>query len=310
VPQTVLAGPEPQFIISGADVEPQTWEWSVATEAQREEYYRLFARRAGTAWDTQLSRGIGADGAPLFPVIMKYRKRLEQLKTKPGKGWDKGTIAQFAQDKRRIDGPPLTPRRLASRTRRLARMKPEGNRVRGYWVEGWARIIGYHREGIRRKDVGRVVRDVVGLAPTYLKSAVRLATLDWMKTVGDSIRRMSATMLTRLALLKEELADLFDAEDAEYASATPDLARIERIRRRREQVGQMIYRLEMDPLIRGRQGSSSRGWNFAGGSRRTTGGGQQQKPPPFRPVVTPAVLRPGESRILIRRTTRDVMRGS
>jgi hypothetical protein len=316
LPQVRHLEGDPHFDLFGPDLEPNGWEWEAATPAQRAEFWRLAAVRYGTAWDAQMASGLGVDGRPLRPV--KPRREMPRPDTKPGKRFTDEQAARFGRDIRRQDGPPLTPHRLASRARRWARMKPIENGVRGYWIKGagklpWGEIMGYHATGMAgtgvKGQVTGIIRDLVGLSPRFLAQARQQSVADWQRTVGDSIRRMSATMLTRLALLKEELADLFDAEAAETESTTPDFARIERIRRRREQVGQMIYRLEMDPLIRGRQGSSSRGWNFAGGSRRTAGGGQQQQRPSTAPRVRFTPLRPGETKILIQRSTRDQLRG-
>lgn len=152
--------------IGAADLLLGRTNYAHASPAERRAFWGWLAPQARKALDDQLSRGIGFDGRRLMRVC--YRKQ-------GGRG--------------RYAGPPLTPRRGNSRTRRLLAASPGQQGVTLWWRNGWGKILGFHAQGIRRKRCRPyvAVRDVFGLAPTFLQRLQKRAASYWSGPASPAV---------------------------------------------------------------------------------------------------------------------------
>jgi hypothetical protein len=295
------------FEIFGADVEPTHWAWSVASAGDRRLFWVRFAVLAGTAWDAQIASGIGADGSPLMPV--RRRGTLPRPGTAASRKWDGKLKGRFKADEARQDGPPLTPHRLASRARRWARAKPLADRVRFYWVgshkgKKWGAIMAWHSLGMagtgKKGQVTGRVRDIVGIADKFLEPAVARARKEWAAAAGAKYEAMARTMATRLATLREEFADLTDL------LPTAEPTRWEAMYARLNVLGQLIARIELDPILTAFRNSAGSAPGPDAGDWRWTKDNPTRMVRRIRPV---APLPAGQTRVLRRRSTVDQLRG-
>lgn len=144
--------------------------WAAASRERRAEYWRIVALTAKALLDRQLSRGIDKRGRRLRAVRLAYRAKYDS--------------------KRPVDGPPLSPNRATSRTRRLLRFRLLTRGVVLHWGKAWGTILAYHAAGIPTRS-GVIVRDVGGLSPANTAKLIDEVNLWWesgitpKRVVGD-----------------------------------------------------------------------------------------------------------------------------
>lgn len=137
-------------------ITPADDAWRNADARQRRAYFEQLGKIALQVKIAELLAGLDKDGRPLAPVSIRSRRD-------------------------RASGPPLCPHGRESRTIRLLDFEPtpDGRGVRLFWPRDWAKVLGYHADGIVSSD-GEIepIRDVFGISPAGLKTIEREA-LDW-----------------------------------------------------------------------------------------------------------------------------------
>ena len=154
--QTVnLTGKKASFSILGPDAGPPKIPGVRVTAARRKAYWEMLARHVTARKNWSLARGIDAHGKRLKPV-------------RPSACPDRAT------------GPPLTPHRVDSRSRKWLRVQPfprnNPDRIVGFWSHNWATIVGYHARGEVR---GAPIRDIVGLSARDQAWCIATARKEW-----------------------------------------------------------------------------------------------------------------------------------
>ena len=158
-----------QIRLVGERYEPRDREgWRRATPDARARWWSLLAATAKALMDRQLAAGLDKRGRRMKPVQLAYRAVYES--------------------KRPVDGPPLTPNRATSRTRRLLKARVLQAGVVLHWGKAWGEILRFHANGIPSKR-GKIKRDVGGLAPRYQQRLLEEMHVYW--TTGKVPDRVS-----------------------------------------------------------------------------------------------------------------------
>lgn len=171
MPQSIrLERQRVNFTLSGPDVEPAGVEWLAATREERARFWYYLADAVYRSKINSLKRGLDRTGSKIIPAKPESRERYKRA----GLGYT---------------GPGLMPQRELSRTRRYLRVMPypqkNPDRVVGYWLNKWGRILGYHARGEVR---GAPVRDVVGLSDKQFEAVVREARGTWYRAEGRLVQ--------------------------------------------------------------------------------------------------------------------------
>lgn len=153
---------------------PTDDRWLHAPPDEKSRFWTVVARVAMRVFDEQCAAGLDRHGKPMKPVIMKDRPK-------------------YANGQR-LSGPPLTPHRALSRTRRLLDFRAGPNGATLFWRDGWGVILSYHAAGIQHNPI-LPIRDVLGISPAGIKR-VQEAADDYWRT-GDVPEDARGDSLTR-----------------------------------------------------------------------------------------------------------------
>lgn len=160
------------FLIRG--IEPP--DLRVYPQSVRARYWGWVAELGLKAKDSELARGLDADGKPLTPVSAKTRKYRRSAMTPTGKGDP--------------SAPALMPGRGLSRTRSLLAARARDNYAEFYWRydpwtgDQWGKILAIH---------ARRGRNVVGISPQSVRKVQAAALKLWT----DWKQRDAATNVVR-----------------------------------------------------------------------------------------------------------------
>lgn len=141
-------------------IEPTDERWRRSAPALRQEFWKIVGKIALAVYDRQVAAGLDRNGRPMKRVQIKDRPRFQSGK--------------------HVDGPPLTPHRALSRTRRLLTYRSSSTDVVLHWKKEWGTILLFHADGpLHNKNLP--VRDVIGIAPSGMAEIERVA-LGWWRT--------------------------------------------------------------------------------------------------------------------------------